>query len=499
MAEHFISLEQAESDILACATYISEEIGSSEARAAAMATLVPHYIARGEVDLAAELSDTVADPFVRDKLLILVAGKCAALDDDDYAFQLADAIEDYGLQEAARERIALEKAAKSDFEKALEIAARLEHPSNAYAGIAVSQARIGEQANAEATIEMIDYPAVKVQALQTIASINLQKSQIEKAVELLEKATETAEQIEYDEEEIRAFTEIANHFLEAGKNTRAVEVFDKAKSIAETLDNVHRDAFLAGIAHGLLRAGSVELADRILDLVADKTQIASCLLGFAQEFWTKGEREEAVEALEESYAMLKSQRDAETRDTRAKLRLFGMIAAEFAKFEKPERAIEIAQENIDEAERHSALSNIARICVSNGKDEIARQALNAIYDEGQSVFALIGMSDAKEKLGERQEALHVLSEADERLENVPQISMRQNARIALAERFIKYGEREKAEDLFREALAEVAEIRGEGTRADTLAALSEAFNKHEISLAETDRQALFRLVQRRDW
>ena len=463
-----------------------------------MMTLVPRYLAQGNVDLAAELSDTVADPFVRDKLLILVAGKCAELDDDEYAFQLADAVEDFGLQEMARERIALAKAAKSDFPAALEIAGRLEHPSNAYAGIAVNQAKIGEQAAAETTIEMIDYPLAKSTVLQNIAMINLQKSETAKAVELLEKAFEAANNIEHDEEEIRAFTEIAVHFIEAGRNDKAVETFDKAKRVAETLDNVHRDSFLAGIAHGLLRAGSVELADRTLDLVNDKTQISSCLVGFAQEYWAKDEKDEALEALEESYAILKSQRDAETRDTRAKLSLFGAIAIWFAKFEKPERAIEIAQENIDEGEQFSALANIAVVCVLQEKDEIARQALDAIYDEGQKLFALVGMADAKDNLKKPEEALNLLTKADEKIEIVPQLSLRLSACIELADRFAKHGKTETAHELLREGLATIAAIRGESIQSVALAALAEAFEKHELELSEEDRKILFQMVQRKD-
>ena len=40
--------------------------------------VVPRYLANGDVDLAAELANTVDDPFTRDRLLIHVAEKCAA-------------------------------------------------------------------------------------------------------------------------------------------------------------------------------------------------------------------------------------------------------------------------------------------------------------------------------------------------------------------------------------------------------------------------------------
>ncbi len=495
MAKHFITLDEARNDVLACATYLAEEIGSADGYGAAMTTLVPRYIEQGNVDLAAELADTVADPFVRDKLLILVAGKCAALDDDEYAFQLADAIEDFGLQEMARERIALEKAAKSDFEKALEIAGNLEHPSNAYAGIAVAQAKVGEQTAAEATIEKIDYPAAKVAALQNTAIINLQKSETAKTVELLEKAVEAAGNIEHDEEEIRAWTEIAVHFIEAERKDKAIETFSKAKEVAESLNNVHRDSFLAGIAHGLLRAGSIELADRTLDLVKDKTQLSSCLVGFAQEYWAKGEKGEAVEALEEAYAILKSQRDAETRDTRAKLALFGTIAVQFAKFEKPERAIEIAQEIVDESSQINALTQIVQVCALQNKDELARQSLNSIGDDAQKMFALIGTSDAKNKAGKSEEAIIYLREAKTLCETVPQLASRSAAYNELAKRFYAYGDPTKARELLHANLETIQEIRDESSRAVTLAQLGDFYEELKFELNDAEKEILQRMIR----
>src|SRR5688572_5157754 len=122
MAEHFIPLSEAETDLLACATYIAESIAGGEARGEAIAAVVPHYLEGGNVDLAAELANSVDDPFTRDRLLIAVAEKCAELDDDEYALQLAEAIEEPGFQGQAFGRLGLVKAAKGDFEKARQAA-----------------------------------------------------------------------------------------------------------------------------------------------------------------------------------------------------------------------------------------------------------------------------------------------------------------------------------------------------------------------------------------
>jgi len=228
-----------------------------------------------------------------------VAEKCAAIDDDEYAFQLVEAIEDYSTKGQALEHIALRKSANGDFAKALEIAGTLDHADYAFADIAVRQAENGVEEAAFQTLARIDFPNAKVSALQNIALLELKKGENSKAVQTFERAVEAADQIEFAEEKIRAMANIGNLFIEADRRDKSIESFDQAKHIAEKLNNVHRDFHLATVALGFLRAGSLELADRTLDLVTDKMQIASCLNGFAQVFWSNGEKEEALETLEE--------------------------------------------------------------------------------------------------------------------------------------------------------------------------------------------------------
>src|SRR4051812_6298107 len=105
MREHLITLQAAESNLLLAATYLAENIGSSDGHAEAMKEIVAWHLAKDEVDLAAQLTDSIEDTFARDRLLSTVAEKCVALDDDEYALQLADAIEDIGFQSVTRERI----------------------------------------------------------------------------------------------------------------------------------------------------------------------------------------------------------------------------------------------------------------------------------------------------------------------------------------------------------------------------------------------------------
>ena len=499
MAEHQISLEDAQTNLLACATYLAEEILSSDGHGEAMAQIVPRYLEKGEVDLAAALADAVADPFIRDRLLTSVAEKCAAMDDDEYAFQLVEAIEDNGTQSRARERIALQKSAKNEFDKALRICGDLEHPDDAYADIALQQISQGDEAGAASTLGRIEFPYVKAVALQNIALWHLQQGAAASAVEYLEKAAQAAGEIEYAEEQIRACIDVANHFIDAERSDRAIEFFDKAKTSAENLDNIHRDAFLSSIALGFLRAGSVDLADRTLDLVADKTQMTSTLVGFSQAFNEKGEGDEALETLEEAYAILKSQKEMEIRNSQARFGLWSSIALLFARYDKPERAIEIAQSINDDEAQMTALSNIAQTLAQQGKDELARQAISAIFEDSNRLTALVGVSDAKKSLEKPDEALGYLDEAAQLAETIAQLTPRSSAYIELARRFQDYGETQRARQISRENLETIARIRDESNRAVCLVNLAEFYEQANLDLTDHEKATLHEMTTKRQW
>ncbi len=499
MTEHLIPIEQAQENLLSCATFLAENIKSSDGRGAAMKEIVPRYLEKGEVDLAAQLADLVDDPFVRDQLLSSVAYKCAETSDDEYALQLVESIEDLSLQAEAKERIAVRKAYIGEFDKAFEITALLDHPSHALGIIAYRQTVNNLETEARQTLARIEYPAAKVNALQLIAEHYEKENKIEQANNALDEAVSAAEETDFAEEKARTLQYVAEHFRANGRNDKAIETFDKAKKIAEDVEGVYRDNLLAGISIGQLRAGSVDLADRTLDLVNDPTQTATCLVGFSRVFWEKGEREDALETLEEAYALIKSQRDRDIRDSHAHFATLGTIAVQFAKSEKTERAIEIAQENISESEQTSALAQIAQVCTQQNKDEFARQAIAAIRDEANRMFALIGVSDAKKNLGEEGKAIECLNEAAMLCETVPQLAARSSAYNELAARFHEYGKTERAQELLHENLETIANIRDASTRAVTLAQLADIYEQANLVISDAEKEILKTLIRRAEW
>jgi tetratricopeptide (TPR) repeat protein len=496
MSENFIAYDDARHDLLTAAAYLGERIKSGDGHAEAMTAVVPRYLAENNVDLAAELANSVEDPFTRDKLLTEVAEKCAEIDDDDYAMQLAESIDDFGLKSQALERIALQKVHKGQIDKALEIAETLSHPDYIFAAAAVNAAVEGDRDNAVDLLAKVEYPSAKVSALQAMAASRLAGGNEEDAIALLAEAEQTATEIEHNEERIRTICDVGNHFVAAGRNDLAISAYDAAKREAEQLDNIHRDSFIAASVMGFLHAGSMDTADRTLDLITDKTQVANCLLAFSKFLWERGEKDDALDSLDEAYQILRSQRESETRDSRSRFALFASIAAQLAGFAKAERAIEIAQEINDDAQRTAALSQIANVLTIRREDEQARRALNAIADDANRTFALIGMSDAKAENGETTESIAYLDEAMHLAEEVAQLTARSSAYNEIIARYIDRGAEEKARHLILTNFETIRSVRDESSRAVALVNLAGLMTAAGLNIDIFDENELDDLLRK---
>jgi tetratricopeptide (TPR) repeat protein len=248
-----------------------------------------------------------------------------------------------------------------------------------------------------------------------------------------------------------------------------------------------------------LQAGSLELADRALDLINDKTQAASCLLGYAREFWEKEEKAEALEALDEAYAILRSEKETETRDSRVKNALFTSIAVQYAMFDKAERALEIAQENKNEDEQYSALAQIAQVMELKGSDETAHQAIKAIADDVNRMFALVGLSGAAERAGNNEKALEILQEASTMVETIHQLSSRSGVYNELATRFAALGETGRAREISLENLGVIEQIKDDSVRAVSLARLAGVYAEAGIEVGDAEKEILGRMVDKMEW
>jgi tetratricopeptide (TPR) repeat protein len=227
--------------------------------------------------------------------------------------------------------------------------------------------------------------------------------------------------------------------------------------------------------------------------------MAACLAHFATEYNSRGERDEALEVLEEAYAILKSQKDNEIRDSISRFSVFKQIAIRFAVLEKAERAIEVALENVLQEERNSALEQIAKICILKGKDELGRQALNAIDDESVQISALISLSDEKKREAKTEEATAFLIEAETLCETIPQKKVQSEVYGKLIWRFFDFGQKEKERELLLLSLQAINRIKDETHKAVALANLAAVCNNLGIKPGEAEKNILRTMTRKPVW
>jgi len=492
MAEYFISSEDAGNDLLAAAAFVGERISGADGRAEAMAAVVPGYLVRGDVDLAAELANTVDDPFSRDKLLMAVAVKCADIKDNEYAWQLADAIEDEGMRLQTLERIGFINANAGDIDAAEFAASQLPHPDHVQAAIAANIAT-SERQQAVEKVEGIVFPTARVLAYHRIAQADIDGDNYELAAEMLDRAAASADEIEHTEERVRCLIDTAQMYSGAKRNDLAVQTIAAAVEDAQTIENIHRDYFIGMCALGFVLAGSRDTAERTLDLVTDKTHMASSLLSFAKEDWRADDKENALDNLDEAYEILNSQKETETRDSRSRNTLWTSIAVQFAGFGKTERGLEIARDNIDPDEVLKAIGQIAEVLVIQNESDLAIETAVSSGEPIPSAHALIAVADELIKKDDSSKARYALDKAVEVVDGIPQISAHVDVLIAVAARIKHIGDETSAAAIADNGIKLITKINDESRRVTALAELSGVFDDI-AQLSEASRHEIDELI-----
>ncbi len=479
-----ISIEEAKQDLLKAATRLALKIQSSDGQADAIRHLVPLYLEKNQVDFAISLANCISDPFTRDQVLAQIAEKCASIGNDDYAFQLVEVVEDDSLYLQALERIATQKIAINELEKAVSIAEKLENPDNVYLELALHLAEKDKLQQARHQIENIFFPTTKAFALQQIGVNLLNLKRNEEALRFIEEAFEATSEIDYKIDEIKLLIEIASAFKKAGIPDKAIFALKRSKQKATLLSEPDRSHFLSAVSVALLENDKLELADETLDLISDKTIIAATLIGFASVFWNKNEKVEALDALEEAYQLLKIQKESEIRSTTFRLQLFRKIAVQLANFEQMEKALAVAEMIENEQELQMTLSQIAQVLAAHGKDKSAHEIAQKIKESDAQTFALISLADVKFSLGRKDEAIGYLDLASENITSIEQPFSLSQACNEIAKRYIECGKKTSIAKLRSRSLEAISMIRDETLKVICLAQLAQVY---ERSLREHEK------------
>ena len=121
--------------------------------------------------------------------------------------------------------------------------------------------------------------------------------------------------------------------------------------------------------------------------------------------------------------------------------------------------------------------------------------MHAITADAQRAFALIGMSDAKEKLDQKDAALELLDEASHLAETVPQLASRASAYIELAGRYAKLESDGRLAASVHNVFETILEVRDESIKSTSLAELSKLAQELQLSPGPDEAAYLKKLVK----
>lgn len=486
MTTRIISEDESYSDLLYAAAFIAERVESVDGMSEAMAEVVPRFLERGEVDLAAALADVTVDPLTRDRLLVAVAEKCIEKRDDEYGLQLVEAVEDVSLGAGALERVALKMIERGDIASALEIAETLGHPDEVFKMAAIHMYTAGEFEKALATgarITVLSSKASLALSLAKVAHENQSSVEFENQIRNTERY---ATEIDLGEEAATLLIEAANLCAESGRADLAIVIFEKAREAAEKLSWPHRDNLLGAVAAGLFVSGSVTLADMALDLVTDKAVIARTLVLFAHHMRKSDNLSGATQALDEAFEILRTQKDKEIRDYRANNGAWRALALQYVMADDCAKALAVIEAMPDDETQASAATQCAVVSASRNDIEKSRTFLGRIGDPLSKVLTLVAMTGSLEGEGSGEKVRVLLEECLGLLVEIEQPVALCAVLTDLFHAFAEIGDEVRANQCVDRALRECSSIINLSNRSVVLARLSSKLETKRRSLSPSD-------------
>jgi tetratricopeptide (TPR) repeat protein len=164
--------------------------------------------------------------------------------------------------------------------------------------------------------------------LQNLGALNLDEGLPNKAMRWFKRALKITERTESIISQESVYSGLAIAFLQAGRLQKAAESFQQARKIAEQLGNRHARARYAADLGAIFlmkkeSKAAKPLLQEALDIfkeLGDKQWEYRVLRNMIETHWVNGDREEAMQAVEQALAALTPKSNAE------KAELFGQVA-----------------------------------------------------------------------------------------------------------------------------------------------------------------------------
>jgi tetratricopeptide (TPR) repeat protein len=475
--------EDVSEDVLEVAILLTQTV-DGDGYAELAQSIATQLALRNDPQRALDVAETIADPYLKDQTLGLIAAQTIDSDEIDSG-ELLDAIEDPVLRDLATEQVAVQYAATGDIENSLALVSQLPDNEPVLSLIAVRFAANGFETQSLEVLESIENPATRVAVSSQLSSTLLKQGKTAEAESLVRSAESDLSQIEYPEERINAALNVASVLRDLNRNDEAFEHLKQAgvlckefeESDAEALETVFvRDESLAQIASEMAHVGHLSEADSLLEDIGDAFQFARATVQLALAHHKNGNLDESLKLLKQSHEITADQPTYGEYGQRMRDTLLAEIAAASATCGFYEQALELPEEITDSDEKLRAIIRVAQTAANSQQDAHIKQASDKLRDEVSKASFWLSLSESFRANDQSESFADAMAQS---IDNAKRITMPYEQSLILAEIGLRLAESspEKADSVFLKAVENLRSIESGYRRVAILLNLSQKYWK----------------------
>ena len=459
------NLENYHEALLAATLAVARTIDVDDERSEITEAIAIEYALRTEFDRAADLMETIQDPYSHDKGIGSLAVLVADAGDSEFADQLLNSIEDQSLLTTALEHVAVSHARRGDFDTALQLCEELADTAEPFRAIAGTYAAKGFTEKGLELARSIEAPLPRTFTLVELALQAKGQDLPVSAKELIVEATETASEIEFAEDQVDALITIANVYEKLDERDSAYEQLCEAIRVSDDIESGSgvitatsvRDQELALIASALANLKFFEKAEEVLETIEDPFRFS---LGSGQVAvaYHKNQREtEANELLAQAVEIAEDEDVVSEQAVVMQQEVFANLAYMYATNGQIEKSLEVMELVHRVGLKNDWLAEIGKVAVRLGFEP--SKVSDSITEEASKASFWVVISDEYAQLDRGDDADEALNRAIQSAEKSGERPYEQALAFnEIATRLSERNRLEQATQLFQRALSTILKV-----------------------------------------
>jgi len=463
-------------DYLTCALRLAESL-HGDAHLEITEAIALYYVDAGQLDRGVELAEQVPDAYARDSLLAVITAKAVASEDEDYATELLETIEDPILHNSAIEKMAIEFARRGEFDAALGLTDQLEDNASALGAIAALYWQSGQKDEALELARSIEFAQESAIALVQLARLS---DDNDESLNLLVEARSVAEEIDSAELKVFALIAIAAGYEERAEREQSLETLNRAFEVCEDFESGNvaglsadfaRDEALMEIVQGLLRLQDLSKATDVAEAIDDRFLFARVNLGLAVARGKDSQPSEAAGYLDEAKSVIVELQPYGAQEAEVLDALIIDLAMSYANYKDYDEARRIIRSLTSEEKQRLVLNELGKLCGNAGDDRVVSEIaehLGSPYDKARYWLGIYD-SASQPELSES-----AMAKALAKAEGIEQPVEKAEVFTGIALRFAKSERNPQAENYFLAATNAATLIEGSFLKARAFLRLAKA-------------------------